>query len=109
MAINRIQLIREFAQRLCQSWEEYRSIHQLENFPTDFLAYLIDENLINPSAIRRYTIMKEFVKYYPDVMKNKTQVVKLLASKYKLSTRSIWTIIRDYEEYQNEIGPKPGH
>ena len=94
METNRIQLVKQFEFRLKESWDEYKIKHDIEEKEDSFITWLIDEEIINPKMVRHFTIRKDFKSYYNQAG-SKTEIVKMLASKYGLSARSIWTIIRE--------------
>ena len=94
MKTNQMLLLRQFQKRIQQSWERYCELHSVENRQQEFMDWLIDQQLISDTSIRRFTIVNDFNALYPDGKKRKTEVIKSLSVKYNLSERTIWTIIR---------------
>ncbi|MEO1261055.1 MAG: hypothetical protein AAFZ15_19800 [Bacteroidota bacterium] len=94
MEANQMFLFRQFEKKIQQSWDQYCKAHSVENRTEEFIAWLIDQQLISDTSIRRYTIISDYNNLYPDGKTKKTEVVRSLSLKYNLSERSIWTIIR---------------
>lgn len=83
-----------FQERLCQNYINYCEFHNAEENLDGLITYLIDQELISNVAIKRYTIKKEFEELYPLNKHHKTQTVHTLASKFNISTRSVWSILK---------------
>ncbi len=89
-------MLDNFQSSLESSFTHYCDQHHSQGNIGNFITYLIDHNLIEDSTIKRYTILKEFDTLYPKKGKHKTKTVQTLASKFNLSERSIWTILKDH-------------
>lgn len=99
------QLLDTFQKSLENSFENYCDRHHSPDNIGCFITYLIDHNLIETSTIKRYTILKEFDTLYSQNGNHKTLTVKTLASKYNVSERSVWTVLKDhfYRYDENKI------
>lgn len=89
-------MLDNFQSSLQHSFDNYCDQHRSPDNIGSFITYLIDHNLIEDSTIKRYTILKEFDTLYPQNGKHKTKTVQTLASKFNLSERSVWTILKDH-------------
>ena len=87
-------LVEQFSNQLSSAFNNYCQVYRVENNSKNFLLFLIDQNLLNESDIRSYTIAREFAAISDNSLLNKTKIVNQLSKKYNLSDRSVWTIIR---------------
>jgi len=68
--------------------------HGLQKTENQFITYLIDQDLISPSQLQRYTVIKEFEKICSEEACVKTRAVETLANRFRLSERTIWSVLR---------------
>ena len=94
----RKQEIDVFCDKLLHNYKKYCQIHQLPEGLNSFTTYLIDESLIEDSAIRQYAITELFKELYPRNEYKKTRTVEQLASRFNLTTRSIWNVLRRHQK-----------
>jgi len=97
-AIKRKQVLDTFSQKLNNNFNEYCSKHGQETNLDHFITYLVDQDLISPSAIQRYTILETFEELFQQNKGRKTQAVNLLADRFNLTPRSIWNVLRKGKE-----------
>jgi hypothetical protein len=92
--INQKEMLDIFSNRLQQNFEDYcGNCHIPENLP-NFVTYLIDREIIHPGVIRKYTIREAFHELHKREKMGKTQVVKLLAKRFKVSRRTVWNVLK---------------
>ncbi|MEM7367516.1 MAG: hypothetical protein AAF587_02875 [Bacteroidota bacterium] len=78
------------------------------NFPVsaeliEFVKYLIEENLISDKRIREYMLVHEFRALYREgEYRNKSETVRSLARKYKVSESSIWNLLKQQKQMFGE-------
>ncbi|PHI21078.1 hypothetical protein CEQ90_05200 [Lewinellaceae bacterium SD302] len=73
--------------RHCQKFGRHGSVD-------DFTTYIVDEGLIQNSAILRYAILGTYEEITADSQLSKTQIVDVLAERFNLTSRSIWNALR---------------
>jgi hypothetical protein len=95
--LNRKQILDNFQERLLNGYEDYCEMHHLKPNFEGMITYIIDQDLINPSVIQKYTILKEFqTRLKGDIDRGqKTQTVEVLADRFNLSTRTVWSILKN--------------
>ena len=62
------------------------------------ITYIIDQDLIPPQLIQKYTLQKEFTDQFNGDRGQKTQMVENLADKFNLSSRTVWNILKREEK-----------
>jgi hypothetical protein len=92
--LNRKQILDLFETQLYSSYEVYCQKHGLQPDYKGLITYIIDQELINPSTIQKYTILKTFHDQCLDIRGQKTQTVETLADRFNLSSRTIWSILK---------------
>lgn len=92
--LNRKQILDLFENQLFQSYEDYCQKHGLQPDYKGLITYIIDQELINPSTIQKYTVLKAFHDQCVDIRGQKTQTVEVLADRFNLSSRTIWSILK---------------
>ena len=90
----RKHLLDNFQRHLLHNFETYCDTHQYPKDMEGFVTYLIDQEVIHPLTIKRYTIREEFEDIYPRGQCKKTEAVDKLADRFNISARSVWSIIR---------------
>lgn len=91
--MQRKQLVEEFCNAIKIDFNTYCEQFERENSRDHFITYLIDHELIPSKRIKDYTIIRIFDSTQLGD-KSKTQVVRELAQRFNLSTRSLWSILR---------------
>lgn len=95
-------LVEEFSSKLEHNYSDYCEIASVEKNLKTFLRYLIDNNLLNQSDIRKYTIVEEFQELLSTQQINKTNAIQILSKKFNISDRSIWSMVRRGRKKSNE-------
>ncbi len=90
----RKQILDNFQEYLCKSYETYCERHDEEIDIEGFINFLIDRELIPNTNINRYTIQKEFERLFPTQDYHKTNTVELISDKYNISQRTVWNILK---------------
>lgn len=88
------QVIDTFCEKLEDSFGQYCLKHELPSDLKRFTTYLIDQELIDHSAMRQYAVLKAYDELVQKGALKKTEAVNQLASRFHISERSIWTILR---------------
>ncbi len=96
--LNRKQILDLFENQLFKSYEEYCKKHEMKPDHKGLITYIIDQELINPSVIQKYTVLKEFRARCPSDRGHKTQTVEALADRFNLSSRTIWSILKTQDK-----------
>lgn len=89
-------ILDQFQTHLKSSFETYCIRHNLKNSQEQFISYLIDHQLITPINLQKFTILREYEDLrarYTDETK-KTEFVNILASRFCLSERTVWGILK---------------
>lgn len=92
--LNRKQILDLFESQLLGGYEAHCEQHQIQLDYKGLITYIIDQDLINPQIIQKYTVMKAFRARSIEQRGAKTQIVEELADRFNLSTRTIWSIIK---------------
>lgn len=95
--MQRKQLVEEFCDHIKIDFDVYCEEFRRKNNRDHFITFLIDQELIPSKKIKDYTILRIFDIEHPG-SKSKTQVVRELARRFNLSTRSLWSILRKKRE-----------
>lgn len=92
--LNRKQILDLFQDQICQSYADYCQTHELIPELPGLVTYMIDQELINPNVIQKYTILKEFKARCAGDRGQKTHTVETLADRFNLSPRTVWSILK---------------
>ena len=84
----------QFEEHLTQEYRSYCNRQNLEETMSGLVTYIIDRELIPEMNIKRYTILREFDPIYKKNENHKTSAVEILADKFNLSKRTIWSILK---------------
>lgn len=85
--------LEKFSNKIHQTFNDFCTKKNLEINTRIFLLYLIDKGILNKTDIRNFLIIEEFEELYPNNNFHKTQTIKLLAEKFAISDRAIWTVL----------------
>ena len=96
--LKRKQLLDTFCEKLNSNFHDYCHQHEKEVDIDMFITYIVDQELISASKIRQYTIVQTYEDLHIKKKRGKTQTVTLLASRFNLSTRSIWNVFEKIEK-----------
>ncbi len=92
--VTRKQIMDIFSEKLLENFRQYCAHHRRPEELDNFTTYLIDQELIDKNVIRQYAILESFKDIYPGNGHRKTHTVDLLASRFNLTPRSIWNVLR---------------
>lgn len=95
---NRKLILDTFEQRVFKGYQEYCTAHALPPNLNGLITYIIDQDLIPPQLIQKYTLQKEFSDQFRGDRGQKTQMVENLADKFNLSSRTVWNILKREEK-----------
>ena len=87
-------LLDRFQEHVHQRFEAYCQKHDFELTENGLITYLIDQELIPTIDLQRYTILREFEQLHIDRSFRKTQAVGMLAHRFHLSERTVWSILK---------------
>ncbi len=90
----RKHLLDRFQEHVHKRFEAYCDRHGFENSKDGLITYLIDLELIPATSLQRYTILREFEQLHIEQSFQKTQVVGVLANRFHLSERTVWSILK---------------
>ncbi|AEE52443.1 hypothetical protein [Haliscomenobacter hydrossis] len=88
------QLLDQFHELTLQEFTDVCMDQHLEVNVRNLLTFLIDEEMISSSCIRRFTIVKEYRRLRQKNASNKTGIVNKLAERYHLSGRAVWSMLQ---------------
>lgn len=88
-------ILDKFQNHIHDGYNAYCVRHGLKKTEDLFITYLIDQDLISPTHLQRYTILKEFEQLCAQNSCPKTQAVDTLANRFRLSERTVWSILRE--------------
>lgn len=91
---NRKLILDSFEKRVCEGYLDHCKMHQLPEDVNGLITYIIDQDLIPPQTIQKYTLQKEFKDQFSGDRGQKTHMVENLAHKFNLSTRTVWNILK---------------
>ncbi|MEM1319426.1 MAG: hypothetical protein AAGG75_04175 [Bacteroidota bacterium] len=90
-------MLDKFTLLLIENYENYQKRHFPDGVELNaFITYLIDHNIIDHTTITRYTILEEFAETIID-SKHKTDAVAIVADKFNISKRTVWSIIKGHQ------------
>lgn len=98
MEAYRKRIIDRFQDHLNQNFKNYCKRHGIERTDDQLITFLIDQNLISITHIQRYTVLREFEKLYPEQDYHKTQTVNVLADRFSISKRTVWSILKHMDK-----------
>ena len=94
MTILKKHLIDKFQEHLEAQYDEYCRRHDIAKNEHQLIGYLIDQMLIHPTLLQKYTILREYEKINHESKCPKTQAVETLANRFNLSERTVWSILK---------------
>lgn len=91
----RKHLVDRFQEHLHEHFRLYCERHGLDSADKNLLlSFLIDQDLISPKAIQRYTVLHEYEVLLPELQGHKTETVGALAHRFSISERTVWNILK---------------
>ncbi len=91
---NRKHLLDRFQEHLNESYETWCERHSVPKSDTRLVTFLIDQDLIPAAHIQRYAVIREFGKLCEEPSFHKTQTVNILAHRFNISERTVWSILK---------------
>ena len=92
-------LLDRFEEHVCNGFSDYCNRYGLNpNDTSSFLGFMIDQDLIATTRMQRYALLKEFETMDPNLTRHKTRTVHLLAHKFRISERTVWSALREEEK-----------
>lgn len=108
MQETRKHLLDRFQEHVYKNFESYCERHHFENTKAGLITYLIDHELIPLLHLQRYTILREFEQLHVEESFQKTQVVGVLAHRFHLSERTVWSILKRASPTAEHTGVNTG-
>lgn len=87
-------ILDRFQEHLKASFETFCLRHNLEKNEQHLVTFLIDQDLIAPVQLQRFTVLKEFERISHEPGCPKTYVVDTLANRFCISERTVWNILK---------------
>jgi len=91
-----------FQEHLYRNFDTYCARHGVEKTEAGLLTFLIDQDLIPPTNVQRYAVLREFEKLHHEQEFRKTEAVDLLANRFNISTRTVWSIVKYSDQASGE-------
>lgn len=88
------RLLLNFEGHLKKEFKEYCQRHAIENDTNNFIIFLLDKDLVNTAAVKRYTILNDYNNIFTKQDFHKSRTVEALADLYSLSVRHVWSILK---------------
>lgn len=100
----RKKIVDTFSSTLLENFGNYCKEQNQDKKIYDFITYLLDQELILPKEVRYYAITQAFAKLKKETPLKKTEAVNYLASRFNISTRSIWSILHKQKKREEDKG-----
>ena len=98
-------LLEAFLQYIEQDYARHCDTHGISKTDEQLVKYLLDQLIVPVSEAYRYTLLKEYQRLMESGKSKKTEVVKIMASRFSISERTIWSVLKHAEEKnRNENG-----
>ena len=94
MPENRKLILDKFQEHISTTFNVFCKRHQIEPTTQSLITFLIDENLIPPVHIKRYTVVQEFEQLFEQRVTAKTKTIVALSDKFNIPERTIWGILK---------------
>lgn len=92
------QLEKSFSQNIIKACYGQDGIVEIEHKPEVLLNYMIQNGILKKTSIRDFTVYAEFTRLMAKRQyRNKTVTVEALSSIFKLTTSTVWSIIKKAE------------
>jgi len=96
MEILKKYLTEKFQEHLTSDFNSYCEKHKISKNDDLLITYLIDQDLIDPSKVQKYTIQREYDMMSSDnPCPKKTYAVETLSSRFAISERTVWSILKN--------------
>lgn len=87
-------ILDRFQEHLKASFEAFCLRHGIEKNDQQLVTFLIDQDLIAPVQLQRFTVLKEFERINHEPSYPKTYLVDTLANRFCISERTVWNILK---------------
>lgn len=95
MEETRKHLLDRFQEHLCRNFETYCLKHGIDQNEDRLIIFLIDQDLIPATHLKRYAVKKEYELLQEERSSfQKTQMVSILAHRFNISERTVWEILK---------------
>ncbi|MCB0650345.1 MAG: hypothetical protein KDC85_03645 [Saprospiraceae bacterium] len=94
MSENRKYILDKFEEYLYENYKSFCERHKLEESLTGFITFLIDQELVPTTNIKKYTVLHEYENLHQKLPAQKTRAVHTLAERFNISERSVWGILQ---------------
>jgi nucleoside phosphorylase len=96
----RPQLLTCFQEHVRQNYDNYCKRHHLDKSDQLFLNFLISNNIITATNLKRFTIQHEYER--PSLQRQqKSKIVKSLAERFQIGERTVWMLLREAKVVNN--------
>ncbi len=95
-------LLEAFLTFVEQDYDRHCALHGIGKTDEQLIKYLVDQLIVPASEAYRYTLLKEYQRMMASKKYKKTEAVKLMASRFSISERTIWTVLRHADEKKTE-------
>lgn len=90
----RKKLTDTFCTVLLKNFSAYCEQQQQQQQLTELITYLLDQELIDTSKVRKYTVLEAFTEIEKGAALKKTEAVRYIAQRFNISIRTVWSILR---------------
>lgn len=90
----RKHILDRFQEHIDISYKAYCKIHGAHKNEHGLITWLIDQELIPATLLQKYTLLKEFEELHIEKAIQKTAVVNVLAHRFNISERTVWSILK---------------
>jgi len=94
-------VIDKFQEHILNAYSTYCQKHEIKESVEGLLVFLIDQDLISPSQIKRLAVYGEYTKLSAK-RKNKTIIIKEISSLLNISERHTWSLLKYELERQRK-------
>ena len=93
MADNKKLILDKFQEHVNISYQDFCKRHDIESSSESLITFLIDQNLIPPVTIKRFTVKQEFQQSAESSIPKSKKIVAL-SDKFNIPERTIWGILK---------------
>ncbi len=96
-------IFNQFQDYIQNSYQTYCNQHGLSTTDDQFIAFLMDQNLISMTQLQRYTIQRAFEQLCSQYHLPKTRAVDTLSDRFMLSERTVWNMLKVKKEKKKGV------
>ncbi len=86
-------VVDSFLEHIEEGYTQYCATHGVAKTDKLLIKYMADQAL-PASEMYKYTLVREYERLMGSGQYKKTQIVNLLSSKFSISTRTIWSVLK---------------